>query len=98
MLTDGHWLILSIRVRGFRMWLPLPLFILTELLWQVIELMDFIGFLGVRKVREFKEAMDAMSMIIEALSFIGEGGRYDLVDIDVRESTGEQVRIKIKVR
>ena len=98
MLTEGRWLIISIRVKGFRLWLPLPLFILAELLWQLMELMEFIGFFGVRKVREFREALKAMPMVMEAVSCIGEGGRYDLVDIDVAESSGEKVRILIKVR
>ncbi|MBN1624801.1 MAG: hypothetical protein JXN10_07100 [Clostridia bacterium] len=98
MLTKGNWLIISIRVKGFRLWLPLPLFILAELFWQVMELMEFVGAFGVRKVREFKEALKAMPMIMEAISCIGEGGSYDLVDVDVEESSGEKVRVLIKVR
>jgi hypothetical protein len=98
MLTKGNWLIISIRVKGFRLWLPLPLFILAELLWQLMELMEFVGAFGVRRVREFREALKAMPMIMEAISCIGEGGRYDLVDVDVEESTGEKVRVLIKVR
>ena len=97
MLTKGNWLIISIRVKGFRLWLPLPLFILAELLWQLMELMEFVGAFGVRRVKEFREVMKAMPMVMEAISCLGEGERYDLVDVDVEESSGEKVRILIRV-
>ncbi|HPQ45727.1 MAG TPA: hypothetical protein PLP30_00025 [Clostridia bacterium] len=97
MLTKGNWLIVSIRVKGFRLWLPLPLFILAELLWQLMELMEFIGFFGVNKVKEFREAMKAMPLVVEAVSCIGAGERYDLVDVDVEEENGDKVRVLIRV-
>jgi len=97
MLTKGNWLILKIRTKGFRLWLPIPLFIIIELVWQAMELMEFIGGLGVRKVKEFREVSDAMPMIMEALTSLGEGGRYDLVDIDAGEKNGDNVRILIRI-
>ena len=36
-------------------------------------------------------------MVMEAVSCIGEGGRYDLVDVDVEESNGDKVRVLIRV-
>ena len=97
MLTKGNWLIVSIRVKGLRIFLPLPLFILAELLWQLMELMELVSIFGVRRIREFREALKAMPMVMEAVSCIGEGGRYDLVDVDVEESNGDKVRVLIRV-
>jgi len=96
MLTKGYWLILNIRIKRFRLWLPpLPLYILKELIWQIIELMDVIGTFGNRKVKEIKKALP---MVIIAIDSLGEGGQYDLVDIDVEGDDGDKVRIVIKVR
>ncbi len=84
------------RIKRFRLWLPpLPLFILQELIWQVIELMDLVGTFGKKKVREVKKALPA---VIVAFDSLGEGGKYDLVDIDADGGDGDRVRIVIKVR
>lgn len=87
MLTECNWLVVNIKVERFRIWIPLPLFILSELIWQFVELMEFIGAFGFIKIREFNKALKAMPFILDAISCIGEGGRYDLVDIDVAEKT-----------
>jgi hypothetical protein len=96
MLTKGYWLILYIRIKKFRLWLPpLPFYILKELIWQAVELMDLIGTFGSRKLREIKKSLPAAVIAIDSL---GDGGRYDLVDIDVEDDDGDKVSIVIKVR
>ena len=95
MWTKGYWLILQIRIKRFRLWLPpLPFYTLRELLWQMIELMDVVGTFGNKKVREVKKALPTAIIAIDSL---GDGGRYDLVDIDVNDGD-DKVRILIKVR
>ena len=93
MLTRGNWFIIHIKINRFRLWLPLPVYVLRELLWQVVELGDLVGTFGNEKLREYKKALPT---VIYAIDSICEGGRYDLVDIDV--SDDEQVKVKIKVR
>ena len=96
MLTKGYWLILHIKIKRFRLWLPpLPMYILKELIWQIIELMDLIGTFGNKKVKEVKKALPTAIIAIDSL---GEGGQYDLVDINVEGDDGDKVRIVIKVR
>jgi len=95
MLTKGHFLIIHFRIKRFRLWLPLPLYILQELLWQIVELTDLVGTFGNKELREMKKEMPT---ILVALDSIGEGGQYDLVDIDVDGGDGDRVKIVIKVR
>jgi hypothetical protein len=96
MLTKGYWLILHIRIKRFRLWLPpMPFYILKELIWQAVEVMDLIGTFGSKKLRDIKKALTAAVIAIDSL---GDGGRYDLVDIDVEDDDGDKVRILIKVR
>ena len=95
MLTKGHWLIIQLRIKKFRLWLPFPLYILSELLWQFLELTDLVGTFGNKELRKLKKDLP---MILVALDSLGEGGRYDLVDIDAEGDDGERVRIAIKVR
>lgn len=95
MLTKGHWLIISLRIKRFRLWLPLPLYILQELLWQLVEMTDLVGTFGNKELREMKSQMPT---ILIALDSIGEGGQYDLVEVDADSGDGKRVRIVIKVR
>ncbi|MCD6321788.1 MAG: hypothetical protein J7L77_02060 [Clostridiales bacterium] len=95
MLIKGHWLIIHLKIKRFRLWLPLPLYILQELLWQLVELTDLIGTFGSKELREMKSQMPT---ILIALDSIGEGGQYDLVEIDADGGDGDRVRLVIKVR
>ena len=95
MLTKGHFLIIHIRIKRFRLYLPLPMCVLQELLWQIVELTDLVGTFGNKELREMKKEMPT---ILVALDSIGEGGQYDLVDIDVDGGDGDRVKIVIKVR
>lgn len=95
MLTKGRFLIIHIRINRFRLWLPLPMCILNELLWQLVELTDLVGTFGNKELREMKKEMP---MILVALDSIGEGGQYDLLEIDADGGDGDRVCIVIKVR
>ena len=95
MLTKGHWLIIHLRIKRFRLWLPLPIYILQELLWQLVEFTDLVGCFGNKGLREMKSQMPT---ILIALDSIGEGGQYDLVEIDADGGDSARVRIVIKVR
>ncbi len=86
-------MIICFGIKRFRIWLPLPLYVLKELLWQIIELMDVIGAFGNKKLREIKKTMPA---VIFALDNVSGSGKYDLLDIQV--SGDEKVSIIIKVR
>lgn len=95
MLTSGHWLILRFKIKHFGLWIPIPLYVLKEILWQLIELADIGKIFSKKKTREWIKSMPG---ILVALDGIGEGGQYDLVDIDVDDGEGSKVRIAIKVR
>ncbi len=95
MLTKGHFLIIHIRIKRFRLYLPLPMCVLQELLWQIVELTDLVGIFGNKKLREMKKEMPT---ILVALDSIGVGGQYDLLEIEADSRDGDKVRIVIKVR
>lgn len=95
MLTKGHWLIIRFKIKRFGLWIPVPLFVLKELIWQLIELADIGKTFGNKKTREW---IKVMPIVLVALDGIGESSQYDLVDIDVDDGEGSVVRIAVKVR
>lgn len=90
MLTKGRYLIINIKVeKKIRIWLPIPLFILEEFLWQVVEVLDLVGW----RIKNFKKYRGMIPVFMKVFDCLAEGGKYDLVDVEVRE-----VRVNIKVR
>ncbi|MBN2557866.1 MAG: hypothetical protein JXB33_03815 [Clostridia bacterium] len=94
MLTRGYWLIVHVRIKKFRLWLPMPLYVLSELIWQIVELAELFGWASAR----FRKYRKAVPVLMDFIESIGGGGRYDLVEIEADGGDGNRVMISVKVR
>lgn len=99
MWIKGNILIINIRVGKIRIFLPIAVCVLRELLWQIYEMaLPVKPLMRDSKTKaETAKVMEAVPAFIEVLNLAGEESGYDLVDIDVDDGGKDKVKVKIRV-
>lgn len=99
MWIRGNILLINIRAGKIRIFIPIEVCVLRELLWQIYEMaLPIRPLIRDRKAKaETTKVLEALPGFIEVLNLAGEESGYDLVDIDVGDEKKDKVKVRIKV-
>ncbi|MFO7637366.1 MAG: hypothetical protein R6W96_08655 [Clostridia bacterium] len=95
MWIKGWFFTVYVKAGKFRIFIPLPLYVLRGILWDFIELMDLVGWKRFRRHSHGFGRKQAVSLTHMFDCLLGSG-RYDLVDIAVKDKD-QDIIVQVKV-